>query len=377
MSGRAGDGVAADGNESSGGGGVNEGNGWGAGTRQLDGLAALLCGMAVVAVQAGYSPAFGAFLLGTMIAETSHRHQVERTFAGMKNILSWVFFVAIGMQIDVHELCGAAVLIGGIAAFTLVARPLAVTSALALSGTPLKDALRMELTVTPIDGFSFIIAQLGVTMAVVPPRFYPMAVGVSLVVKLVAPMLTRHSEKITDAMLRRQLGWLADWMDADLGWLHGLQLRRSRNLLWQLRRKRLIQVGGDIVREWRRGFSGQFFSMAEVWIGRDRLFPHDLELLFGATLVLLILAPLVAIGSNVSAMAMLHAEVSTKGHPHVKRLRALVETVLKIIAGGGMFVGLAAIQVADGQGHWLLLFSAVVAGGGVVGSAAKIDLLAQ
>ena len=117
--------------------------------------------------------------------------------------------------------------------------------------------------------------------------------------------------------------------------------------------------------------------MAEVWIGRDRLFPHDLELLFGATLVLLILAPLVAIGSNVSAMAMLHAEVSTKGHPHVKRLRALVETVLKIIAGGGMFVGLAAIQVADGQGHWLLLFSAVVAGCGVVGSAAKIDLLAQ
>jgi len=202
--------------------------------------------MAVVAVQAGYSPAFGAFLLGTMIAETSHRHQVERTFAGMKNIFSWVFFVAIGMQIDVHGFCGAAVLIGGIAAFTLVARPLAVTSALALSGTPLKDALRTELTVTPIDRFSFIIAQLGVTMAVVPPRFYPMAVGVSLVVKLVAPMLTRHSEKIADAMLRRQPGWLADWVDADLGWLHGLQLRRSRNLLWQLRRKRLIQVGGGL-----------------------------------------------------------------------------------------------------------------------------------
>ena len=330
---------------------------------QTLGLAALLFGMAVVAVQAGYSPALGAFLLGTIIAETSHRHQVERTFEGMKNIFSAVFFVAIGMQIDVRELWGAAGLIGGIAAFTLVARPLAVTSALALSGTPLKDALRTGLTGTPIGEFSFIIAQLGVTMAVVPPRFYPLAVGVSLVTTLVAPMLTRHSGKIADAILRRQPRWLADWGGAYLGWLDGLQQRRSRNLLWQLSRKRLIQVGvGTLFVTGVVVFSGQFFSMAEAWIGRDRLFPHDLELCFGATLVLLILAPLVAIWRNVSAMAMLYAEVSTKGHPHAQRLRILVETVLKIIAGGGMFVWLAAIQPAEGQGQWLLLFSAVVAG---------------
>jgi CPA2 family monovalent cation:H+ antiporter-2 len=281
----------------------------------------------------------------------------------MKKIFSAVFFVAIGMQIDVYELWGAAGLIGGIAAFTLVARPLAVTSALALSGTPLKDALRTGLTGTPIGEFSFIIAQLGVTMAVVPPRFYPMAVGVSLVTTLIAPMLTRHSEKIADAILRRQPRWLADWGGAYLGWLDGLQQRRSRNLLWQLSRKRLIQVGvGTLFVTGVVVFSGQFFSMAEAWIGRDRLFPHDLELCFGATLVLLILAPLVAIWRNVSAMAMLYAEVSTKGHPHAQRLRTLVETVLKIIAGGGMFVWLAAIQPAEGQGQWLLLFSAVVAG---------------
>ncbi|MSU52462.1 MAG: sodium:proton exchanger, partial [Opitutaceae bacterium] len=328
---------------------------------QTLGLAALLFGMAVVAVQAGYSPALGAFLLGTIIAETSHRNQVERTFEGMKNIFSAVFFVAIGMQIDAHELWGAAGLIVGIAAFTLVARPLAVTSALALSGTQLKDALRTGLTGTPIGEFSFIIAQLGVTTAVVPPRFYPIAVGVCLLTTLVAPLLTRHSEEIADAMLRRQPRWLADWAGAYLGWLDGLQQRRSRNLLWQLSRKRLIQVGvgmlfvtGVVV------FSGQFFSMAETWIGRDRLFPHDLELFFGATLVLLILAPLVAIWGNISAMAMLYAEFSTKGHPHAQRLRTLVETVLKIIAGGGMFVWLAAIQPAEGQ--WVLLFSAVVAG---------------
>ncbi len=329
---------------------------------QTLGLAALLFGIAVVAEQAGYSLALGAFLLGTIVAETSHRHQVERTFEGMRDVFSAVFFVAIGMQIDVRELWNSAGLIAGVAAFTLVARPLAITSGLTLIGTPLKDALRTGLTGTPIGEFSFIIAQLGVTAAVVPARFYPMAVGVSLLTTLLAPWLTRRSEKIADAVIARQPAWHAAWVSAYHGWLDGLQVRRSRNLLWQLSRKRLIQVSvgalfvtGVVV------FSEQFFAMAEGYIGRGKLFPHDLELMFSTLLVLLVLAPLVAIWRNVAAMAMLYAEMSTKGHPQEKRLRPLVENGLKILAGGAMFVWLAAIQPADGVGKNLLLFSAVVA----------------
>ncbi len=329
---------------------------------QTLGLAALLFGIAVVAEQAGYSLALGAFLLGTIVAETSHRHQVERTFEGMRDVFSAVFFVAIGMQIDVRELWNAGGLIVGVAAFTLVARPLAITSGLTLIGTPLKDALRTGLTGTPIGEFSFIIAQLGVTAAVVPARFYPMAVGVSLLTTLLAPWLTRRSEKIADAVMARQPAWHATWVSAYHGWLDALQVRRSRNLLWQLSRKRLIQVSvgvffvtGVVV------FSEQFFAVAEGYIGRGKLFPHDLELMFSTLLVLLILAPLVAIWRNVSAMAMLYAEMSTQGHPQAKRLRPLVETGLKILAGGGMFMWLAAIQPADGVGKNLLLFSAVVA----------------
>ena len=196
----------------------------------------------VVAERAGYSLALGAFLLGTIVAETSHRHQVERTFAGMRDVFSAVFFVAIGMQIDVRELWGAAGLIVGVAMFTLVARPLAVSTGLTLIGTPLKDALRTGFTATPIGEFSFIIAQLGVTAAVVPARFYPMAVGISLVTALVAPVMTRRSEMIADVIVARQPQWLADWVRVYHGWLENLQQRRERNLLWQLSRKRLIQV---------------------------------------------------------------------------------------------------------------------------------------
>jgi CPA2 family monovalent cation:H+ antiporter-2 len=329
---------------------------------QTLGLAALLFGLAVVATFAGYSLALGAFLLGTIVAETPHRHQVERTFEGMRDVFSAVFFVAIGMQIDVRELWASAGLITGVAVFTLLARPFAVTTGLALIGTPPKDALRTGLTATPIGEFSFIIAQLGVGAAVVPARFYPMAVGVSLLTTLLAPVLTRRSEAIANVLLTQQPRWLGDWVRAYQGWLEGLQKRKSRNLLWQLSRKRIVQIGvGMLFVTGLVVFSGQLFTLAEGWLGRDWLFPHGLEVIFWTVLVLVILAPLVAIWRNLSAMAMIYAEMSAKGRQHPKRVRPLVEAALKIVAGAGLFVWLAAILPAEGTAKWLLLMSALIA----------------
>ena len=333
---------------------------------QTLGLAGLLFGLAVIAQGAGYSLALGAFLLGTIVAETPHRHQVERTFEGMRDVFSAVFFVAIGMQVDLRELWHSGALIAGVAAFTLVARPLAVTAGLALVGTPLKDALRTGLTATPIGEFSFIIAKVGVGTALVPgvlpARFYPLAVGVSLLTTFAASVLTRRSEKIADAALGRQPRWLRDWASAYHGWLERLQARSRRNLLWQLSRKRIAQVAvgmlfvtGVVV------FSGQLFDLADRWLGRDWLFPHGLEVVFWTALVLLTLAPLVAIWRNLSAMSLLYSEVVTKDLAHAKRARPLVETALKIAAGGGLFVWLASIVPIEGTAKWLLLLSVVLA----------------
>ncbi len=329
---------------------------------QTLGLAGLLFGLAVVAQAAGYSLALGAFLLGTIVAETPHRHQVERTFEGMRDVFSAVFFVAIGMQIVPRELWREGGLIVGVAIFTLVARPVAVTAGLSLIGTPLKDGLRTGLTATPIGEFSFIIAQLGVAAKVVPARFYPLAVGVSLVTTLVAPLLMRRSEGIADAIMARQPRWLGDWLSAYHGWLERMQLRRSRNLLWQLSRRRIGQVGvGAMFVTGLVVFSGQLFGLVEGWLGPGRFSPQVLPFLFWTALTLVILAPLVAIWRNLSAMAMLYAEISMKGNIHAKRLRPLFETGLKIGFGTMMYLWLAAILPAEGTAKWLLLVSGIVA----------------
>jgi hypothetical protein len=132
-------------------------------------------------------------------------------------------------------------LIVGVTVFVWFARPLVVTVGLVMVGTAPKDALRTGLTGTPIGEFSFIIAQLGVGAALVPAKFYPVAVGVSLLTTLVAPGLTRHSAWIADWVLARQPSWLAAWQGYYYGWLERFRREQLRNQLWQLSRARIGQ----------------------------------------------------------------------------------------------------------------------------------------
>jgi CPA2 family monovalent cation:H+ antiporter-2 len=329
---------------------------------QTLGLAGLLFLLAVVAQRAGYSLALGAFLLGMIVAETPHRVQIERIFEGMGDIFSAVFFVAIGMQIELGLLAESWLLILGLTAFTIVARSLSVSTGLALIGTPVRDALRTGLSVTPIGEFSFIIAQLGVGAALVPPRFYPVAVGVALLTTLLAPILTRGSDRFASMVLARHPHWLDAAWSYYHGWLERVRKRQARNLLWQLSRKRLIQVTvglmfvtGLVV------FSGQLLALLQAELGRDWLFPDGLEVIFWVTLVLVILMPLLAVWRNISAMALLYAEVSTNGHPQQATLRPVVETGLKIAAAVGLFLWLTAVLPAEGTARWLLGLCALLA----------------
>jgi CPA2 family monovalent cation:H+ antiporter-2 len=329
---------------------------------QTLGIAALLFGLAFIAQRAGYSLALGAFLLGTIVAETAHRSQVERTFEGMRDVFSAVFFVAIGMQIDPRALWHERWLIGGLAVFTLGIRPLACTTALTLIGTAPRDALRTGLAVTPIGEFSFIIAQLGVAAKVVPPRFYPLAVGVSLITTLVAPLLVRRSEAIAELAVARQPHWVEVWLRYYHGRLERLQVRQRRNRLWQLSRKRFIQVGLEILLvSGLLVFSGEMLVSVEGWLGRNWLFPHGPEVLFWIGLCLVLIAPLVAIWRNLSALSLMFSQVLTASRAHGARLAPAVEFALKAMAGAALFVWLAMLLPTEGTARWLVLASAVVA----------------
>jgi CPA2 family monovalent cation:H+ antiporter-2 len=329
---------------------------------QTLGVAGMLFALALMAQRVGYSLALGAFLFGAIVAETAHRGQVERRFEGMRDVFGALFFTAVGMQIDVHALGAEVWLIVGVAAFTLAARSLAGAMGLILAGARPRDALRAGLAVTPIGEFSFIIAQLGVTAGVVPGKFYPMVVGVSLLTALAAPVLTRQGEKIVAAVAARQPRWLRGWVWFYFRGIERAARRRRESQLWQLCGRRLVQIGVEIlVVTGLLVFSEQLLAIVEPWLGRDWLFPHAPEYIFWTALSLLVLAPLVAIWRNCSALALLYAQVATARRPREAALRPAVETGLKALVAAGMFVWLTSILPVEGSGKWLLLVSVLVA----------------
>src|SRR5260221_5877158 len=115
----------------------------------------------------------------------------------------------------------------------------------------------------------------------------------------------RRSEQIADAVAARRPLWLADCLLAYHSWLDRVRLRGSRNLVWQVSRKRIAQVGvGMLFVTGLVVFSGQLFAMVERWIGDGQFTPDVLQLGLWIALALVILAPLVAIWRNLSVMAL-------------------------------------------------------------------------
>jgi CPA2 family monovalent cation:H+ antiporter-2 len=310
--------------------------------------------MAYLADQAGFSLALGAFMLGAIVAETPHKIQVSRAFEGLRDVFSAVFFVSIGMLINPAAVVESWALILGITVFVLVARPLAVMTGMLVIGGSTRESLRVGLSVTPLGEFSFIIAQLGVAAGAIPEKFQAIAVGVSLLTTLGAPVLTRRAERISEWVSTRQPRWLADWEGYYHRWLERMQQRERKNILWQLSKKRFFQIGIEVLLV--TGlfvFSEQVFGLVREYLPVSSGFPRGAELIFWSVLLLVALAPLVAIWRNTSALALLYAQVSTEGQPKAAQLAPVIETGLKIGTGLLLLLWLSAILPISGAARWL------------------------
>jgi CPA2 family monovalent cation:H+ antiporter-2 len=318
-------------------------------------VAGLLLALAWGAVQAGYSLALGAFVFGAIVGSTRYKADIERTFGGLQQTFGAVFFVAIGMQVDFQVLLGAWPLVLAVTGLALVLRPLACTLGLIAVGNSSRESLQAGLTLTPLGEFSFIIAQLGVTAGVVPPSFYPVAVGASLLTSLAAPVLTRQAETWSQRLAQAQPRRVREWVEFYHDWLTRLRQRQTASFLWQLTRKRLVQVGVHILFVSALIlFANPVYEQAKGWVGRDWPWPNGLPFLFWSAFGLVLLGPLIALWRNVSAMAMILAESATSGSPRQRRLRPLLEAALRAVASVVLVAWLLALLPSG----WSLLGAA-------------------
>lgn len=324
----------------------------------------LLLVLATAAHRAGFSLALGAFLLGAIVADTPQRTQVDRTFEGLRDVFSAVFFVAIGMLIDVRAMIDVWALVLGVAALALGGRSLACATGLLITGSPTREAVRVGLLVVPVGEFTFIIAQLGISGGVLPQSFQTVAVGAALLTTLMAPIMARRSQRIADWSSDHEPKWLSAWLQSYRRWLDRLGAKGARNMLWQLSKKRLIKIGVELLLiTGLLVFSGPLLRVILQVVPENWLFPHGPFIIFWSVICLLILVPLIAMWRNLSVLAMLVTEVAFSGYPtQAPRFAPMMEFALKVFSGLLVFLWLSALLPLSGGARWVpFLVAAVVA----------------
>jgi CPA2 family monovalent cation:H+ antiporter-2 len=150
--------------------------------------------MVMLAVKVGFSPALGAFIMGSILAETTQAERIEHLVKSVKDLFAAIFFVSVGMLIDPQILVDYAVPILVITLATVFGKFLSSGLGALVSGQPLKTSVQTGLSLAQIGEFSFIIATLGVTLKVTSDFLYPIAVAVSAITTFTTPYLIKASE---------------------------------------------------------------------------------------------------------------------------------------------------------------------------------------
>lgn len=149
--------------------------------------------MVTLASYAGFSPALGAFIMGSILAETTKAEKIEHLTKSVKNLFGAIFFVSVGMLIDPGVIADNLLVILSASLILLVGKPLFVILGVLTSGQPLKIAIQSGMSLSQIGEFSFIIATLGITLNVTNELLYPLAVAVSVVTTFTTPYMIKAS----------------------------------------------------------------------------------------------------------------------------------------------------------------------------------------
>ena len=151
----------------------------------------LCCAMAVFSTKVGFSSAFGAFIMGSILAETIEAERIEKLVEPVKNLFGAIFFVSVGMLVDPKILVDYALPIFVLVMTILIGQAIFGTISFMLGGESLKSAMRCGFAMAQIGEFSFIIASLGLSLGVIGDFLYPVVVAVSVITTFLTPYMIR------------------------------------------------------------------------------------------------------------------------------------------------------------------------------------------
>jgi CPA2 family monovalent cation:H+ antiporter-2 len=165
--------------------------------------------MVAFATHVGFSPALGAFIMGSILSETAEGERIEHLILPVKDLFAAVFFVSVGMLIEPEILAEYAFPIMIITVATITGKFLTTTLGALVSGQSLRHSVQAGMSLAQIGEFSFIIASLGLSLKVTSGFLYPIAISVSAVTTFTTPYLIRSADGLVIWLERTlPLRWL-------------------------------------------------------------------------------------------------------------------------------------------------------------------------
>ena len=196
----------------------------------------LCCAMAVFSTKVGFSSAFGAFIMGSILAETVEAERIEKLVEPVKNLFGAIFFVSVGMLVDPQILIDYALPIFVLVMTILIGQSIYGSFSFMLGGESLKSAMRCGFSMAQIGEFSFIIASLGLSLGVISNFLYPVVVAVSVITTFLTPYMIRFATPAYSLIEHRMPSRL-------INMLNRLSMSHPNSNATSQWRKLLIQMG--------------------------------------------------------------------------------------------------------------------------------------
>lgn len=151
----------------------------------------LCLGMVVLATYTGFSAALGAFIMGSILAETIEAEHIEHIIQPVKDLFGAIFFVSVGMLVNPAVLVEYAWPVIIITLVTIIGKAIFSSLGVLLSGESLNISIKSGFSLAQIGEFAFIIAGLGVSLKVLDPFISPIIVAVSVITTFTTPYFIR------------------------------------------------------------------------------------------------------------------------------------------------------------------------------------------
>lgn len=163
----------------------------------------LCCAMAVLSTKVGFSSAFGAFVMGSILAETIEAERIIKVVEPVKNLFGAVFFVSVGMLVEPAILVEYSWPIVTLVLVIIIGQVIFGSLSFLIGGQSLKSAMQCGFSMAQIGEFSFIIASLGLSLGVIGKFLYPVVVAVSVITTFLTPYMIRMATPAYGMLERR------------------------------------------------------------------------------------------------------------------------------------------------------------------------------